>query len=139
MTYQKSQRFQRHKVDPLALPATKRTQKGDLDITDWTSWFLDCLDRDFDGADAILGGILRKADFWDRHAARQLNARQRIVLNRLFDGFEGKLTPSKWAKLTKVSQATAARDIEELIAHGILKKDAAGGRSTSYSLVDTQT
>ncbi|UQR61368.1 Fic family protein [Bradyrhizobium sp. C-145] len=117
----------------------ERTQKGDLDITEWMSWFLDCLDRAFDGADAVLGGILRKADFWDRHAARQLNERQRTVLNRLFDGFEGKLTSSKWAKLTKVSQATAARDIEELIAHGILKKDAAGGRSTSYSLIDTQT
>ena len=116
----------------------ERTQKGDLDITNWMSWFLDCLDRAFDGADAILGGILRKADFWDRHAAGQLNARQRLVLNRLFDGFEGKLTSSKWAKLTKVSQATAARDIEELIEHGILKKDAAGGRSTSYSLVDVQ-
>lgn len=116
----------------------ERTQKGDLDITNWMSWFLDCLDRAFDGADAILGGILRKAHFWERHAARQLNARQRLVLNRLFDGFEGKLTSSKWAKLTKVSQATAARDIEELIEHGILRKDAAGGRSTSYSLVDQQ-
>lgn len=117
----------------------ERTQKGDLDITEWMSWFLDCLDRAFDGADAILGGILRKADFWDCHAGRQLNARQRLVLNRLFDGFEGKLTSSKWAKLTKVSQATAARDIEELIEHGILRKDAAGGRSTSYSLVESST
>lgn len=116
----------------------ERTQKGDLDITDWMSWFLVYLDRAFDGASTILGGILRKADFWDRHAARQLNIRQRVVLNRLFDGFEGKLTSSKWAKLTKVSQATAARDIEELIEHGILRKDAAGGRSTSYSLVDLE-
>ncbi|MDA9476731.1 cell division protein Fic [Bradyrhizobium sp. CCBAU 65884] len=114
----------------------ERTQRGSLDVTDWLTWFLDCLDRAFDGADTILGSILRKADFWDRHAARQLNERQRLVLNRLFDGFEGKLTSSKWAKLTKVSQATAARDIDELVGQGILKKDAAGGRSTSYSLID---
>ncbi|MCK1419673.1 MULTISPECIES: Fic family protein [unclassified Bradyrhizobium] len=114
----------------------ERTQKGGLDITDWLSWFLDCLDRAFDGADAILGGILRKADFWNSHSARQFNERQRLVLNRLFDGFDGKLTSSKWAKLTKVSQATAARDIDELIGYGILKKDPAGGRSTSYSLED---
>ncbi|MBH5396372.1 Fic family protein [Bradyrhizobium sp. CNPSo 4010] len=135
--YSMSAQIRRERSDYYTI--LERTQKGDLDITDWMSWFLDCLDRAFDGADAILGGILRKAAFWDRHAARPLNARQRIVLNRLFDGFEGKLTSSKWATLTKVSQATAARDIEELIAYGILKKDAAGGRSTSYSLVDTQT
>ncbi|SPP98360.1 conserved protein of unknown function; putative Cell filamentation protein Fic (Fragment) [Bradyrhizobium vignae] len=82
---------------------------------------------------------MRKADFWAVHAARQLNEGQRLVFNRLFDGFEGKLTSSKWAKLTEVSQATAARDIDELIGHGILKKDAAGGRSTSYSLIDLKT
>ncbi|KRP85898.1 cell filamentation protein Fic [Bradyrhizobium yuanmingense] len=117
----------------------ERTQKGDLDITDWLTWFLNCLDRAFDGADIILASILRKADFWALHSARQLNERQRLVLNRLFDGFEGKLTSSKWAKLAKVSQATASRDIDELVEHGILKKDAAGGRSTSYSLVDAQT
>ncbi|WP_128932117.1 Fic family protein [Bradyrhizobium zhanjiangense] len=117
----------------------ERTQRGSLDVTDWLTWFLDCLDRAFDGADTILGNILRKADFWALYAARQLNERQRLVLNRLFEGFEGKLTSSKWAKLTKVSQATAARDIDELVGHGILKKDAAGGRSTSYSLIDSKT
>ncbi|MDD1532692.1 MULTISPECIES: Fic family protein [unclassified Bradyrhizobium] len=117
----------------------ERTQKGDLDITDWLAWFLDCLDRAFDGADIILASILRKANFWDLHNTRQLNKRQQLVLNRLLDGFEGKLTSSKWAKLTKVSQATASRDIDELVEHGILQKDAAGGRSTSYSLVDAQT
>ncbi|GGI33621.1 MULTISPECIES: Fic family protein [Bradyrhizobium] len=135
--YSMSAQIRRERNDYYSI--LERIQKGNLDITDWMAWFLDCLDRAFDNADAILGRILQKADFWDRHAARQLNERQRTVLNCLFDGFEGKLTSSKWAKLTKVSQATAARDIEELIEHGILKKDAAGGRSTSYSLVDTHS
>lgn len=114
----------------------ERTQKGSLDITNWLEWFLDCLDRAFDGADQILGSVLRKADFWEKFSGLALNDRQRKVLNRLLDGFEGKLTSSKWAKITKVSQATAARDIEELVMFQILKKDAAGGRSTSYSLAE---
>lgn len=114
----------------------ERTQKGNLDITQWLSWFLDCLDRAFDGAVIILANVLRKAEFWERHTATAFNERERLVLNRLLDGFEGKLTSSKWAKFTKVSQATAARDIDELVELKILRKDAAGGRSTSYSLVD---
>lgn len=116
----------------------ERTQKGDLDITEWLLWFLDCLNRAFDDAEVILVNVLRKADFWDHHAGAALSERQRLVLHRLLDGFEGNLTSSKWAKLTKVSQATAARDIDELVEMNILKKDAAGGRSTSYSLVDLQ-
>ncbi|MBV9565398.1 MAG: Fic family protein [Bradyrhizobium sp.] len=112
------------------------TQKGGLDITAWLEWFLGCLARAFDGAEAILANVLRKARFWELHAGSSLNDRQRVVINRLLDGFEGKLTSSKWARLAKVSQATAARDIENLISRGILQKDAAGGRSTSYSLVD---
>ena len=113
----------------------EKTQRGTLDITDWLQWFLDCLDRAFDGAESIIGNVLHKARFWERHGASALNDRQRLMLNRLLDGFEGKLTSSKWAQLVKVSQATAARDIEDLIDQGILQKDAAGGRSTSYSLV----
>jgi Fic family protein len=112
----------------------EKTQRGTLDITGWLEWFLDCLDRAFDGAETIIGNVLQKAGFWERHAASTLNERQRLILNRLLDGFEGKLTSSKWAKIAKVSQATAARDIEDLIEQGILQKDAAGGRSTSYSL-----
>lgn len=112
------------------------TQKGDLDITDWLKWFLDCLNHAFDGAEEILGSVLRKASFWEKFRELALNDRQRKVLNRLLDGFEGKLTSSKWGLLTKVSQATASRDIDELVAWGVLKKDAAGGRSTSYSLVE---
>jgi Fic family protein len=110
------------------------TQRGDLDITSHLEWFLDCLDRAFGGADAILAAVLEKARFWDVHAGAAINERQRKVLNRLLDGFEGKLTSSKWAKLTKCSQDTALRDIDDLTRRGILKRDAAGGRSTSYSL-----
>ncbi len=115
----------------------ERTQKGTLDITPWLLWFLDCLDRAFDGAESILANVLRKARFWELHAASSFNDRQRLVVNRLLDGFEGKLTSSKWAILANVSQATAARDIDELISLGVLQKDAAGGRSTSYSLVNS--
>jgi Fic family protein len=114
----------------------ERTQKGTLDITPWMAWFLGCLDRAFDGAEAILAGVLRKGRFWETHAGESFNDRQRKVVNRLLDGFEGKLTSSKWAKLVKCSQDTAGRDINDLVGRGILAKDAAGGRSTSYSLIE---
>jgi len=110
------------------------TQKGDLDITAWLEWFLGCLDCAFDGAEATLESVLRKARFWETHAGVTMNDRQRLVVNRLLDGLEGKLTSSKWAKLAKCSQDTASRDIDDLTRRGILKKNAAGGRSTSYSL-----
>jgi Fic family protein len=112
------------------------TQKGDLDITPWLEWFLGCLDRAFDGTEKILAKVFQKAEFWKKHAATPLNERQRDMLNRLLDGFEGKLTSSKWAKIEKCSPDTALRDINELVERGILAKDPAGGRSTSYSLVD---
>ncbi|RNJ47901.1 Fic family protein [Methylocystis hirsuta] len=110
------------------------TQKGDLDITPWLEWFLDCLNRAFDAAETILASVLRKARFWDARAGERLNDRQRLIINRLLNGFEGKLTSSKWAKLAKCSQDTALRDIDDLLQRGILVKGAAGGRSTSYSL-----
>lgn len=110
------------------------TQKGDLDITHWLLWFLDCLDRAFSGAEAILANVIRKARFWDSVAMEPISARQTLVLNRLLEGFEGKLTSSKWATLTKTSPDTALRDIEDLTKRGILMKDRKGGRSTSYSL-----
>ena len=112
----------------------ERTQKGDLDITRWLSWFLGCLDRAISGAESIVGDVLAKAEFWKRHERTPFNDRQRQMLVRLLDGFEGKLTSSKWAQLCKCSQDTASRDIDDLIAKGILKKNAGGGRSTSYSL-----
>ncbi len=113
------------------------TQKADVDVTRWLDWFLGCLDRAFDGAETILASVLRKARFWRRNTSTDLNERQRKMLNRLHDDFEGKLTSSKWAKIAKCSTDTALRDIADLVARGILAKDAAGGRSTSYRLTDT--
>lgn len=110
------------------------TQKGDLDITYWLQWFLACLDRAFDGAETILAAVLRKAKFCEGVAGENFSDRQRLVLNRLLDGSEGKLTSSKWATLTKVSQDTALRDIDDLVRRGLLVKESAGGRSTSYAL-----
>jgi len=110
------------------------TQKGDLDITAHLEWFLDCLDRALTGAETILAVVLKKDRFWQAYRSMSFNERQRNIIDRLFDGFEGKLTSSKWAKLAKCSQDTALRDIDDLIGHGVLIKDPAGGRSTSYSL-----
>jgi Fic family protein len=113
----------------------ERTQKGSLDITPWLQWFLECLDRAFDKADETLNSVMAKAHFWDAIKGKPLNERQQLVINRLLDGFEGKLTSSKWAKLAKCSQDTAARDIDDLVRKGILQRSAAGGRSTSYDTV----
>jgi Fic family protein len=110
------------------------TQKGNLDITLWLEWFLGCLDRAFDGAGTILATVMKKARFWDLHRDQTFNDRQRLVLNRLLNGFEGKLTNAKYAKLAKCSSDTALRDIDDLLERGVLTRDAAGGRSTSYSL-----
>ncbi len=113
----------------------EKSQKGGLDITPWLEWFLGCLDRAIGGAEEILAGIFRKARFWESQAGKPLNDRQRLILNRLLDGFEGNLTSSKWAKLAKCSQDTALRDIDDLVKRGVLVKKAGGGRSTSYALV----
>jgi Fic family protein len=115
------------------------TQKGDLDITPWMQWFLGCLDRAFDGTENTLSMVFKKADFWKKHSAVPLNQRQRDVLNRLLDGFEGKLTSSKWATIEKCSPDTALRDIADLVERGILRKNEGGGRSTSYSLAEGST
>jgi Fic family protein len=112
------------------------TQKGDLDITVWLEWFLACLDRAFDGAEDTLANVLRKAEFWRKHATAGLNERQRDILNRLLDGFEGKLTSSKYATIEKTSPDSALRDINDLVERGILHKDKGGGRSTTYSLAE---
>ena len=112
------------------------TQQGSMDISLWMYWFLDCLKRAIDGAETTLDAVLDKARFWQRVAGFPFNERQRDVLTRLLDGFEGKLTSSKWAKLAKCSQDTALRDIRELIEGGILLRNPGGGRSTTYKLVD---
>jgi Fic family protein len=113
----------------------EQAQSGTMDITNWMTWFLNCLGRAIDGAQITLVKVLAKARFWESIATVSLNDRQRLVLNRLLDDFEGKLTTSKWAKLAKCSQDTATRDIHALVTSGILSRNAEGGRSTSYSIV----
>ncbi|HSX10523.1 MAG TPA: Fic family protein [Chlamydiales bacterium] len=112
----------------------EKTQKDGLDITPWIEWFFHCLSRAIDEALETLDTILYKSQFWEALAEIPLNERQRKVINRLLDGFEGKLTSSKWAKMTQCSQDTAYRDILDLLERGILIKNEEGGRSTSYSL-----
>ncbi|MCE5294181.1 MAG: Fic family protein [Chlamydiales bacterium] len=113
----------------------EKTQKGDVSITLWIEWFLNCLERAIQQALLTLDKVKRKGEFWESLTQVSLNDRQRIVINRLLDGFEGKLTTTKWAKLTKCSQDTALRDILDLIAKGVLRKNPEGGRSTSYTLI----
>jgi len=110
-------------------------QRGGLDITIWLKWFLECFARAIQGAGDLLEQVLRKARVWERINQGPVNARQRVVLNRLLDGFEGKLTSSKYAKLAKCSSDTALRDLQELLTNGILIQGSAGGRSTSYELI----
>jgi Fic family protein len=110
------------------------TQKGTLDVTAWMEWFLGCLGRAIDGTQTLLANVLAKARFWERLHGVPLNERQTLVLNRLLDGFEGKLTTSKYATLAKCSQDTAHRDVLSLVEQGILVRNPEGGRSTSYSL-----
>jgi len=112
----------------------EETQTGSLDITPWMEWFLGCLGRAIDGAQTTLSAVLAKARFWERVQGVPLNARQRLVLNRLLDGFEGKLTTSKYARLARCSQDTALRDILPLVERGILVRNPEGGRSTNYAL-----
>ena len=114
----------------------ERTQKGTLDVTPWLAWFLGCLERAFDGTETTLAAVLRKARFWERAARFTINDRQRLVLNRLLDGFVGKLTTQKWAALANCSHDTALRDLQGLIEHGLMRRDQGGGRSTSYSVDD---
>ncbi len=109
-------------------------QKGDLDATAWLEWFLACLLRAIQGAEETLAQVLAKARFWQSWAGTPLNDRQSKLLNKLLDGFEGKLTSSKWAVIARCSQDTALRDITELLERGVLKKSEASGRSTSYEL-----
>jgi Fic family protein len=113
------------------------TQKGSLDITRWLTWFLECLRRAIGNAEKQLGAALDKTKIWERIGPSLVNERQRKVINRLLDGFIGKLTSSKYAKLAKCSPDTALRDIKDLLERGVLIRDEAGGRSTSYSLASS--
>lgn len=113
----------------------ENTQKGDLEITKWLHWFLSCLERALFHAEESLNSVLNKANYWNFLNTKSLNDRQKQMMNKLLDGFDGKLNTSKWAKITKVSTDTALRDIQNLEDQGVLVKQAGGGRSTSYELV----
>jgi Fic family protein len=114
----------------------ERSQRGGLNITPWLEWFLGCLGRAINRAQESLAGTLRKTRLWEWINRSPVNERQRTVINRLLDGFEGKLSSSKYAKLAKCSTDTALRDIKGLLESGILVQDEAGGRSTSYHLAE---
>jgi Fic family protein len=114
------------------------TQRGEVEITRWLVWFLECLDRAIDGAEGELASVLIKARMWQRINPRPVNERQRVVINRMLDGFTGFLTTSKYGKLAKCSSDTALRDIQELLDRGILVQNPGRGRSTSYRLADPE-
>ncbi len=130
--YSLSAQIQQDRKDYYAI--LERTQQGDLEVTEWLLWFLACLGRALARAENSLAAVLGKARFWERYASTPMNARQIKVLNRLLDGFEGKLTTSKWATLARCSQDTAYRDILALIAWGALRQGEGAGRSTHYAL-----
>ena len=133
--YSLSGQIERERKDYYA--QLEATQKGDMDVTVWLRWFLDCLLRAIEAADATIGAVLVKATFWQRWAGTPMNERQLKLLNRLLDGFEGKLTTAKWAAIAKCSADTALRDISDLVGRGVLVRSEAGGRSTSYVLAGT--
>lgn len=112
----------------------ERTQKGNLDITEWILWFFDCLEKAITRTSAVVERTLEKAAYWDKFRDVKINERQRKVINRLWDGFDGKLTTSKWAKICSCSQDTALRDINDLISKDMLRDSGEGGRSANYLL-----
>ena len=117
----------------------QNVQHSSGDITEWLDWFLHCLKNAMSDTENTTQSILHKAEFWKLHEHTPVNERQRLILNKLFDGFDGKLQTSKWAKITKTSTDTALRDIKDLVDKGILKQTEQGGRSVSYELVDIKT
>lgn len=131
--YSLSAQIQRERED--YYERLEATQKGDLDVTDWLEWFLNALLQALQGAEETIASVLLRARFWQQCAGVPLNERHIKLLNKLLDGFDGKLTSSKWAAIAKCSQDTALRDITELLERGVLKKSDSGGRSTSYELV----
>jgi Fic family protein len=112
------------------------SSRGDLNDELWQGWFLGCIKRAIKNADEILDGVLKKAHFWSKWAGVALNVRQSAMLNKLLDGFDGKLTSSKWSKIMKCSPDTALRDLSDLVAKGILLKAEGGGRGTNYVFRD---
>lgn len=116
----------------------QKVQHSDGDITDWLVWFLNCLQKSLLQTTVTVQKILLKASFWNAHEKTDLNQRQHLMLNKLLDGFEGKLKTSKWAKIAKCSPDTALRDIRDLIHKGILQQEKEGGRSTNYEMVQVK-
>ena len=114
----------------------QKVQHSTSDITEWLGWFLLCLRDSLLETEATMQKIFQKTEFWKIHESSEFNERQRLVLNKLFDGFDGKLKSSKWAKIAKCSPDTALRDIKDLMAKGILRQEQQGGRSTNYELAD---
>ncbi len=114
----------------------ERTQRGSTDVTRWLAWFLHCVGAAIDSAETTFAAVTTKERFWSGIAEISVNDRQRRMINHLLDGFEGKLTTAKWAKITKCSHDTALRDINELISNGVLLRSKSGGRSTSYDLAE---
>jgi len=112
----------------------KTVQHSNGDITKWLVWFLNCLKHALLETEESMQNVLRKAEFWEKHKETSINERQRLIINKLFDDFFGKLTSSKWAKITKTSTDTALRDIKDLIEKGILQQEKEGGRSVNYTL-----
>ena len=112
----------------------ERAQRNGLDVTGWLAWYLGCLGRAITKADETLSEVLQKARVWEKVNQQTVNDRQRKIINKLLDGFEGKLTTSKYAKIAKCSEDTALRDIRVLVERGVLTKNDAGGRSTHYTL-----
>jgi Fic family protein len=113
----------------------QKVQHSSCDITEWLVWFLHCLKNAMQATEGITQNVLRKAEFWKLHEHTPINERQRFMLNKLFEGFEGKLQTSKWAKITKTSNDTALRDIKDLVDKGILKPNEEGGRNANYVLL----
>jgi len=114
----------------------KTVQHSEGDITQWLVWFLNCLKHALLETEKSIQNILCKSEFWEKHKETSINERQRLMINKLFDDFFGKLTSSKWAKITKTSTDTALRDIKDLIEKGILQREDEGGRSANYTLVE---
>ncbi len=112
----------------------ERTQRGDLDITEWLEWFLDCLFNSMENTETTIEKIIERGRFWETHRENEFNVRQQKMLHVLLDDFFGKLNVSKWALMTKSSTDTALRDIQDLMKKGVLEQEEAGGRSTSYRL-----
>jgi Fic family protein len=131
--YSMSSQIRRERADYYGI--LERTQKGGPDVTDWLQWFLACFTRALDGAEAGGEGVLRKAEFWRTHEKVAMSKRQRAILNRYLDGFEGNITAKKWAILSKCSPASAQRDVADLVEKGVLQRNPGGSKNTSYGLV----